>query len=131
MIYNINEYKIEKRKHDYRIKNKEGKIISKISYYDYNIKDFDWILVANVETDPKYRRQGLAKMLITELYKDIKPTKKGLYLFVKPDNTGAIALYKNLQFKEVKHYKLKDSDYIIIAKGDTSKFYQFDKVDFS
>lgn len=131
MIYNINEYKIEKQKHSYCIKNKEGKIISKISYYDYNIKDFDWILVADVETDPKYRRQGLAKMLITELYKDIKSTKKGLYLFVKPDNIGAVALYKNLQFKEVKHYKLKDSDYIIMAKGDTSKFYQFDKVDFS
>lgn len=139
MIYCIQEslnhgFKLEKLNDTYRIKNSDGKIVSSLKYYDYNIKNFDWVLIADVDTDENYRRQGLAKRLINELYKDIQKKfkgSKGLYLFVKPNNDPAIALYKNLKFQEIKHYKLKDGDYIIMAKGNTSKFNQFDNMNFS
>lgn len=115
----------------YMIKNNNGVIISKLNYYDYNIKNFDWILIANLETNPKYRGNGLATKLINELYKDITTTThKGLYLFVKDNNTTAIKLYTKLKFEVIKKYTLKDGEYIIMAKGNANKS-QFLKMNFS
>ena len=128
---NINSLKIIKDSSSYIIKNNNGDIISKLNYYDYNIKNFDWILVANLETLPKYRGLGLATKLINELYKDItKTTNKGIYLFVRVNNINAINLYNKLGFKVIKNYKLNDEEYIIMAKGnaDTS---QFNKITFA
>lgn len=115
----------------YIIKDNKGDIISKLNYHEFNIKNFDWILLSDLETKPKYRGKGLATKLINSLCDDIfKNTNKGIYLFVRTDNHNAISLYTKLNFKAVKNYILKDGEYIIMAKGkaDTS---QLDKMKFS
>ena len=139
-IYNLNHinesqsnYNIKKSKNKYRLI-VDGKEASHISYYDYNIKNFDWILVANVETKKQYRRHGYAEILINELYKDISTEshgEKGLYLLVKVDNTPAINLYKKLKFFKIRHHEIKGEEYIIMAKGKRSKFKQFEGIEFS
>lgn len=122
---------IIKTKNTYMIKNDKGTIISKLSYYEYKVKNFDWILMSDLDTKPDYRGKGLATKLINELYSDIsKNTNKGLYLFVKSDNHVAIKLYTKLNFKKVKNYTLKDGEYIIMAKGNADMS-QFDKMNFS
>jgi predicted GNAT family acetyltransferase len=121
-------YKIIKTKERYEIKDNEDSIVAKLNYYDYKLKKFDWILVANVQTSKKYRRQGFASTLLKELYKDI-PKDKGLYLFVKKNNYKAINLYKKLGFKHIRDYRLKDGEYLIMAKGN-ALISQFDKMNF-
>lgn len=118
------ERKIYKTKNSYYYKNKDGKIISKLNYYDYNIPDFDWILVANLDTRKKYRRRGLATNLLNSLYKDIDKQGKGLYMAVSINNYNALKLYKELGFKENKKYKSDGNEYIIMIKGnaDTNQF---------
>lgn len=127
---NINP-SIIKNKDSYMIKNTNNKIISKLNYYDYKIKNFDWVLLANLETEPEYRGNGLATKLINALYNDItKNTNKGIYLFVRTNNKTAISLYNKLNFKVVKKYTLKDGEYIIMAKG-TADISQFNNMNFS
>ena len=122
---------IIKTKNTYMIKNDKGTIISKLSYYEYKVKNFDWILMSDLDTKPDYRGKGLATKLINELYSDIsKNTNKGLYLFVKSDNHVAIKLYTKLNFKKVKNYTLKDGEYIIMAKGNAD-ISQLNKMNFS
>lgn len=127
---NINP-SIIKNKDSYTIKNANNEIISKLNYYDYKIKNFDWVLLANLETEPEYRGNGLATKLINALYNDItKNTNKGIYLFVRTNNKTAISLYNKLNFKVVKKYTLKDGEYIIMAKG-TADISQFNNMNFS
>lgn len=127
---NINP-SIIKNKDSYTIKNANNEIISKLNYYDYKIKNFDWVLLANLETKPEYRGNGLATKLINALYNDItKNTNKGIYLFVRTNNKTAISLYNKLNFKVVKKYTLKDGEYIIMAKG-TADISQFNNMNFS
>lgn len=106
--------------YEYIIRDNNGKIISELKYYDYNIKNFDWVLLSDVKTDKMYRGKGLATKLINKMYSDInKPNpKKGVYLFVKENNINAISLYKKLGFKFIKEYTLKDGNYLIMAKGN-------------
>ena len=131
---NLNQITIlknQKKKYSLIIDEKE---VSHISYYDYNIENFDWILVANVETKKQYRRHGYAEILINELYKDISTEfneEKGLYLLVKVDNIPAINLYKKLKFSKIRYHEIKGEEYIIMAKGKRSKFKQFEGVEFS
>ena len=71
--------------------------------------------------------------MINELYKDISTeskNEKGLYLLVKVNNDPAINLYKKLKFSEIKHYTIKNEEYIIMAKGKQSKFKQFEGMNF-
>lgn len=110
-----------KTAHAYKFKNKKGTVVSKLNFYDYKIKDFDWVLIANVETKQSHRGKGLASKLINELYADISKNNKGVYLFVKHDNTIAISLYKKLKFDTIKKYTLKDGEYIIMGKGSADK----------
>lgn len=121
---------IEKTKASYMIK-ENNNVISKLNYYDYKIKKFDWILIANLETNNSCRRKGLASKLIDELYNDI-PRNKGLYLFVRINNYKAINLYHMLGFKDIKKYHLSDGDYLIMAKSkDNSDITQFEKMNFN
>ena len=130
-LYHISNMPINKTRNSYMIKDNKGLIISKLNYYEYKIKNFDWILIANLYTKPEYRGNGFATKLINELYSDIsKNTNKGLYLFVKSDNQVAIKLYTKLNFKKVKNYTLEDGKYIIMAKGNADMS-QFDKMNFS
>lgn len=123
---------IIKTNHSYMIKDNNGAVISKLNYHEFNIKNFDWILISDLETKPKYRGKGLATKLINSLYNDVtKSTNKGVYLAVSPNNNNAINLYTKLNFKIIKEFISKDGErYIIMAKGnaDTS---QFDTMNFS
>lgn len=130
-LYHISNMPINKTRNSYMIKDNKGLIISKLNYYEYKIKNFDWILIANLYTKPEYRGNGLATKLINELYNDItKNTNKGLYLFVKSDNRVAIELYTKLNFKKIRNYTLKDGEYIIMAKGNANVS-QLNKMNFS
>ena len=121
---------VEKTKESYVIKSKNGTIISKLNYYNYQIEKFDWILIANLETSKEYRRKGFASTILNELYNDI-PRNKGLYLFVRINNYKAINLYHMLGFKDIKKYHLSDGDYLIMAKGKGSSITQFDNMIFT
>lgn len=135
MVNYLNEegsYNIEKTKDTYMMKNEKGQVISKIKYFDYKMKDFNWVLIADVETNPSYRKMGLASKLLNEVYKDVKEesdNKKGIYVFVRQNNKNAIALYKKLRFSTIKEYKLSDGDYFIMAKGSADKN-QFNNMNF-
>lgn len=102
------------------IKN-HGEIIAKLDWYDYDIDNFDWVLISDIDTKANYRRKGLATKLINKAYEEIiNTTHKGIYLFVKADNDNAIKLYKKLHFKYVKEYNSNNTKYIIMAKGPTN-----------
>ena len=122
---------VEKTKESYVIKSKNGTIISKLNYYNYQIEKFDWILIANLETSKSYRRKGFASRILNELYSDT-PKNKGLYLFVKTNNYKAINLYNKQGFKAIKKYYLKDGYYLIMTKSkDNSDITQFDNMIFT
>lgn len=127
----IENPKIDKSKNSYVILDDNKRLASKLNYYEYDIQNFDWILVSDLDTKPKYQRMGLGSKLLDELYKDISKSKnKGLYMFVKSNNSAAIRLYKKLGFKKIKDYKLKDGNYVIMAKGNQD-IGQFDDMNFS
>lgn len=123
---------IIKTNHSYMIKDNNGAIISKLNYHEFNIKNFDWVLISDLETKPKYRGKGLATKLINSLYNDVtKSTNKGIYLAVSPTNNNAISLYTKLNFKIIKEFISKDGErYIIMAKGNADTL-QFDTMNFS
>lgn len=114
----------------YSLKDGNGKIASQVVCYDYNMRNFDWVLMADVETNPAHRGKGLATDLINKAYKDISKKNKGMYLFVKEDNTNAINLYKKLNFETLKAYELDDGGYYIMLKGKANKS-QFKNMNFS
>lgn len=65
----------------YSIKDNHGTTASQVICYDYNIDGFDWILMADVETNPAHRGKGLATDLINKAYKDASKKIKGcIYL---------------------------------------------------
>lgn len=127
---------IVKRKNSYQFQDSNGSVVSELKYYDYKMKNFDWILIADVETKSSYRGKGLATKLLNNMYSDViekKNPNKGVYLFVKDDNTTAINLYNKLGFDTVKTYSLdgqNKGDYLIMAKGNAD-IKQFDKMNFS
>lgn len=122
---------VVKNSRSYMIKDKNGRVMSKLNYYDYKIKGFDWVLMANLDTKPEHRGKGLATKLLNNLCDDVsKNTSKGVYMFVRDTNENAIRLYDKLGFDRIKNYKLQDGNYIIMAKGDADKT-QFDRMNFS
>lgn len=102
----------------YSLQTEEGENVSHISFFDYKMKNFDWVLIANLETKSKYRGKGLATTLLKEVESTVRKNGKGLYLFVKPDNKNAIGLYKKHGFKTVKTYKKSDGEFLIMCKGN-------------
>ena len=123
----VKSYPITKTSKTYSIKDENGKVMSSLDYYDYSKKNFDWILIADVETKEKYRGMGLASKLVNELYKDItqKSPDKGIYLLVRSDNTGAIKFYKKTGFTFVKKYEISNEDnqgiYDVMCRGKGDK----------
>lgn len=117
------EYRLIKTSNSYYFKNSDGMIVSKLKYHDYSngkIKNFNWVLISDVDTNQDFRRKGLASNLINQLYKDITSSnsKKGLYLMVKSDNTNAISVYTKLGFNTLKKQKGSNSSYNIMYKGN-------------
>lgn len=108
----------------------KDKVVASASMYDYRGKDFDWVLIADVFTDPEYRKNGLASSLIDKIYNHYCVGKPiGAYLLVKVDNYPAIQMYKKLGFRMVKTYKLEGKMYYIYAKGSADTE-QLKKVEF-
>lgn len=102
-------------------------VVATVSYYDYSSDNFDWILIADVDTNKEYRRQGLATKLINQVYDDhAKNSKKGIYVMVKQSNDEAIALYNSIGFHKLKKYK----GFYIMIKGNADTK-QFDNIEFS
>lgn len=102
--------------YEYSIKH-DNKTVSKIKVYDYDIPNFNWRLMADVDTDVNYRKMGLATKLIDKAYEDSIKNNKGLYCLVKKDNKNAIDLYKKLEFISLKKQELNDEMYLVMAKG--------------
>ena len=123
---------IKKTSFKYSINDESGEWITKVNFYDYKLKNFDWILIANLDTKKKYQKQGFATKLMKELSSDLKKKypNKGMYLFVKIDNCSAIKLYKKLGFKKIKTYQLKNGKYDIMVKGNADTK-QFNEMNFS
>lgn len=96
----------------------DGEIIAECICYEYDtISNFDWVLIADIQVLPEYRRQGFASKLI-ETAEQHTPKNKGLYVLVKADNKPAINLYEKQGFEIIKSYKIKDAPYYIMCKGD-------------
>ena len=113
-------YKLVKLKDAYQLRYNND-VISNVGFFTYpEIDNFDWINIANVETRPKYRNQGLASYLLKQLLTDLdkKYPKMGCYLFVLSTNTAAIDLYKKHDFKVLKNYVLKDKDHFLMYRGN-------------
>lgn len=99
-----------------------SKVIARASAYDYRSDNFDWILIADVETDPDYRHQGLASSLVDEIYKNYCVGKPiGAYLVVRVNNYPAIQMYKKLGFHIVKVCEIDKEKYYVYAKGAADK----------
>lgn len=130
--FTIGSKKISDIGKHYFYTDKNGKIISELKTFDYGMKNFDWVLIADVETSKEYRRRGLSGKIIDQAYSDLlkNNTEKGFYLFVKSDNVPAINLYDKKGFNKTKEYVIDDKVYYIMTKGnaDTS---QFKKMKFS
>lgn len=124
-LYRLNE-SIESKlflsrdRNNYTIKDSKNNTVSKASYYDYSNEDFDWILIANVETIPEYRGKGLATKLMNRIEADLQRQfpDKGIYLLVEQNNDKAINLYKKLDYDIVKEYSIEDTPYYVMAKGN-------------
>ena len=96
----------------------DGEIIAECICYEYDtISNFDWVLISDIQVLPEYRRQGFASKLI-ETVEQHTPKDKGLYLLIKTDNKPAINLYKKQGFEIIVSYKIKDTPYYIMCKGD-------------
>ena len=126
----INKKKISEEGTLYSISSDKNTVMSELKTYDYKIDGFDWVLMADIQTEQNYRKRGLATQLINKAYEDISKSGKGAYLFVKKDNDNAIKLYKKLNFDILKEYDLENGAYLIMIKGDANKE-QFEKMNFS
>ena len=121
LIENTNKYAtLKKSKTKYQYLDSKGKVICNIGYYIYDdMKDFDWINIADVDTAKEYRGQGYATRLLNVLIRDMKKDypSMGLYLLVKVDNDPAIGLYKKVGFKILK----QQGSYYVMCYGAADK----------
>lgn len=73
----------------------------------------DWFYIDELDVHPDYRRRGIAKMLMEELFEIAKSWGlKEAWLGTEPDNQAANELYKSLEPSEIENfigytYKLK------------------------
>lgn len=98
-----------------------GIIVASARLYDYHTKDFDWVLISNVDTLKPFRKKGYGTRIMTQAYEYVQKEfdrKVGVYLLVKEDNVDAIAFYKKLDYKTVKTCKIGKTDYYVMAKGN-------------
>lgn len=120
-------YAVIKGDNAYKLFDNDTKsLICSMSYYIYDdIKNFDWINLADIITEPEYRGQGYASKLLPILISDLNKRypDMGLYLLVAEDNLPAIKLYTNNGFKTLRIYRLKKTKYIDMYRGeaDTSQ----------
>ena len=64
-----------------------------------------WLYVDELDTHPDYRRQGVARVLMEELFEYAKRWNlKEVWLGTEPDNDGANALYTSLKPAKVENF---------------------------
>lgn len=118
---------------NYYFKDKNGKVISELNVYNFDMDGFDWDLIADVETNKDYRRQGLSTKLLDKAISNVKDkdVSKGVYLLVKTNNSNAISLYKKLAFDTVKEQNIDGEKYYVMANGPKNNISQLKDMNFS
>ncbi|MCS6994701.1 MAG: GNAT family N-acetyltransferase [Anaerolineales bacterium] len=79
----------------------EGQIVGNVSLVPFHKRGRKIFMIANVATHPNYRRQGIARALMeATLLRARDKHATSIWLHVRQDNPGAIALYRDLGFYE-------------------------------
>ncbi len=80
----------------------DGRLVGNLTIIPF-LRNARWhYLIANVATNPQYRRQGIARKLTQAALHYIREhSGYTAWLQVREDNTGAFELYKSLGFHEV------------------------------
>lgn len=112
----------EDSKTTYKIKNRI-RTVSKIERYDFEMKNFDYSLLADAKTRILHRRKGLMSSPVNAAYEDvIENTKnKGVYLLVLMWEYKNIVLYESLGFEFIKYCSVSGNPYVLLAKGYIDK----------
>lgn len=78
-----------------------GRIVGNVSLFPFSRSGRKIFLIANVATHPNYRRQGIARVLTQAALQWAREKHAHtIWLHVRQDNPGAIALYRELGFYE-------------------------------
>ncbi len=78
-----------------------GRIVGNVSLIPFSKAGLKVFLIANVATHPDYRRRGIARALTEAAMRRAREKHADtIWLHVRQDNPGAIALYRNLGFYE-------------------------------
>ncbi len=78
-----------------------GRIVGNVSLIPFSKGGLKVFLIANVATHPDYRRRGIARALTeAAIWRAREKRADTIWLHVRQDNPGAIALYRNLGFYE-------------------------------
>ena len=79
----------------------DGRIVGNVSLIPFSKAGLKVFLVANVATHPDYRRRGIARALTESAMRRAREKHADtIWLHVRQDNPGAIALYRDLGFYE-------------------------------
>ena len=78
--------------------NVTGALIGHFLYQDHKVSEFEILHIAVL---PKFRNQGLGRMILEELEKQLKSTGKSVKIFLEASavNKFAIKLYEKLGYK--------------------------------
>jgi GNAT superfamily N-acetyltransferase len=78
-----------------------GRIVGNVSLIPFSKAGLKVFLIANVATHPDYRRRGIARFLTeAAIMRAREKHADTIWLHVRQDNPGAIALYRELGFYE-------------------------------
>jgi len=79
----------------------QGRIVGNVSLIPYRAAGRRYYLIANVAVRPDHRRQGLGRSLTLAAMQHARARNADeIWLHVRDDNPGAIALYQGLGFRE-------------------------------
>lgn len=77
----------------------DGKVVGNVSLIRLYYQGRSIMLIANVAVHPDFRRRGIARALMEQAIKSAKEQQAGeIWLQVRAENEGAIALYTQLGF---------------------------------
>jgi ribosomal protein S18 acetylase RimI-like enzyme len=101
----------------------DGKLVGNLTIIPF-LREGRWqYLIANVATNPSYRRQGIARKLTQSALQYIQEHNgKTAWLQVREDNIGAYDLYTSLGFHEIARrttYRAQPRNFKSIPNGST------------
>lgn len=78
-----------------------GRVVGNVSLVPFSKRGRKMFMIANVATHPDYRRRGIARALTQAAIQRAREKRaETIWLHVRQDNPGAIALYRDLGFYE-------------------------------